>query len=127
MASKEIIRRPLSAIIKEMASILLAYPERVPSSEAAHASLLFAHAAWARTTSPKEPPLEYARVLRHFQASKPGLWSELKSSDTEALITELVAYKQAHFRDDHRQIVVCGMRGDNVHVQWFDPAQGKRR
>lgn len=122
VALTEIIRRPLSAIIKEMAQILLIHPERVPSSEAMHASLLFAHAAWARATSPKGPPFDYRRILRRFQASNPGFWSELKSLDTEALVRELVGYKHAHFREDRRQIVVCGMRGNNVHVEWFDPA-----
>jgi hypothetical protein len=121
MVSTEIIRRPLSAIIKDMAQILLVHPERAPSSEAVHVSLLFAHAAWARATGPNGLPFDYGRILRHFQASNPGFWSELKSSDTEALVMELVGYKQAHFRDDRRQIVVCGMRGNNVHVEWFDP------
>ena len=43
-------RKKMSEIIKEMACTVMADPERVPSSEAAHASLLFAHTAWERAT-----------------------------------------------------------------------------
>ena len=118
-----VMRRPLSEIIKEMACTLMADPERVPSSEAAHASLLFAHAAWERAARPKAQGPVYRLVLRQFEVSNPAMWSELKCSDSEALIAELVAYKQAHHPDDRRQIVVCGMRGDNVRVEWMDPPE----
>jgi len=116
------MRRPLSEIIKEMASTLLTDPERVPSGEAAHASLLFAHAAWDRATRPTARAPDYQPLLQQFQASNPTLWSELKSSDTEALVVQLIAYKHAHYPDDHRQIVVRGMRGDNIRVEWIDPS-----
>ena len=115
------MRRPLSEIIKEMAGTVLSDPEAVPSGEAAHASLLFAHVAWNRATGPKAPGPDYYPLLRQFEASNPGLWSELTSSDAEALVAELTTYKQAHYPNDHRQIVVCGMRGDNVRVEWIDP------
>ena len=115
------MRRPLSEIIKEMSCLLLTDPARVPSSEAAHASLLFAHTAWERATRPKIPGPDYRPLLRQFEASNPALWNELKSADAEALVAELTAYKQAHYSDDHRQIIVCGMRGDNVRVEWIDP------
>jgi hypothetical protein len=115
------MRRPLSEIVKEVGCLLLTDPERVPSSEAAHASLLFAHTAWERATRPKAPGPDYRPLLRQFEASNPDLWTELKSADAEALIAELTAYKQARYPNDYRQIVVCGMRGDNVRVEWIDP------
>lgn len=115
------MRRPLSAIIKEMACTLLANPAGVPSGEAAHTSLLFAHAAWERATRPTASLPDYHPMLRLFHASNPAMWSEFKSSDAEALVMELIAYKQAHYPDDQRQIVVCGMRDDNVRVEWIDP------
>lgn len=115
------MRRPLSEIIKEMACTVLANPASVPSGEAAHATLLFAHAAWERATRPTASLPDYHLLLRQFHASNPALWSELKSADAEALATELIAYKQAHYPDDQRQIVVCGMRDDNVRVEWIDP------
>ena len=60
-------------------------------------------------------------MLREFEASNPRLWDELKSSDAEALVTQLAAYKQAHYPNDHRHVVVCGTLGDNVHVEWIEP------
>ncbi len=38
--------RKLSEIMKEMSEMLLRNPSGVPSSEAAHVALVFAHAAW---------------------------------------------------------------------------------
>jgi hypothetical protein len=118
---KGLMRRPLSEIIKEMACTLLTDPGSVPSSEAAHVSLLLAHAAWERATRPRTRGPDYHPLLRQFESSNPNLWSELKSADAEALVVELTAYKQAHYSNDRRQIVVCGMRGDNVRVEWIDP------
>ena len=104
-----------------MASTVLKDPERVPSSEAAHASLLFAHTAWDRATRQDAGGPDYHPVLRQFEASNPDLWSELTSSDSEALVAKLITYKRTHYPTDQRQIVVCGMRGDNVRVEWVDP------
>jgi len=115
------MRRPLSAIIKEMSLAVFSQPEAVPSCEAAHAALLFVHVAWNRAALFGARSLDYRPMLREFEASNPRLWDELKSSDAEALVTELVAYKQAHHPNDHRHVVVCGMRGDNVHVEWIEP------
>jgi len=118
---RQAIRRALSEIIKEMSCSVLTQPEAVPSSEAAHAALLFAHVAWNRAEAFSAPAVDYRPMLRAFEMSNRHLWNELKSSDAESLIAELVAYKQAYYPNDHRQVVVCGMRGDNVHVEWLDP------
>jgi hypothetical protein len=80
------------------------------SSEAAHASLLFAYAAWDRATRPRTRGPDYHPLLRQFDSSNPNLWSELKSADAEALMVELIAYKQAHYPNDRRQIVVRNAR-----------------
>jgi hypothetical protein len=121
------MRRPLSEIIKEMASVVLNDPGGVPSTEAAHASLLFAHQAWERARRRDTRDADYRPVLRRFEASNPNLWDELKSTDSETLIATLVSYKQARYPDDDRQIVVCGMRGDNVRVEWIDPPAPRAR
>lgn len=60
-------------------------------------------------------------MLEQLEASNPRLWSELRSADAEALIADLMAYKRAHHRNDRMQVLVCGMLGANVHVNWFDP------
>jgi hypothetical protein len=112
--------QPLSAIIKDMAFSLLREPEAVPSSEAAHAALLLAHIAWNRRVDVATPEPAYGPMLREFEASNPDLWNELKSTNPEELIGELVAHREAHYRDDRRFLVVCGMRDDKVHAEWID-------
>ena len=77
-------KRPLSAIIKEMAVAALRQPKAAPSSEAAHAALLFAHVAWNQAGPVGAPGADYRPMLRDFEASNPRLWNELKSSDAEA-------------------------------------------
>jgi hypothetical protein len=106
-----------------MASTVLTDPEGVPSGEAAHASLLLAHVAWERAARPSTRRPDYHPVLRQFEASNPNMWQELKSSDSETLIGSLITYKRIHYPNDDRQIVVCGMRGDNVRVEWIDPPE----
>lgn len=112
------MKRPLSAIIKEMAFTVLRRPEAVPSSEAAHAALLLAHIAWNRRSDRGTP--HYRPMLSEFEASNPALWEELKSADPEELIAELAAYRERHHRNDQRYLVVCGMRGAEVHAEWID-------
>jgi hypothetical protein len=116
------MKRALSGIIKEMACAVLAQPETEPSSEAAHAALLFAHVAWNRTVALGVPDFDYRPVLSQFVASNPRLWKELRSTDPEALISELMEYKRTHYRNDLRHVLVCGMLGANVHVEWVDPS-----
>jgi len=112
----------LSEIIKEMACVVLKNPEREPSSEAAHAALLMAHVAWNRANGLAAGQSAYLQMLRQFEESNPALWSELRSADTESLIAELVIYKEQHYQHDRRHLLVCGMRGDKVHVEWTHPA-----
>jgi hypothetical protein len=121
------MRRPLSEIIKEMACVVLNDPGGVPSTEAAHAALLFAHQAWERARRWNARDADYRPVLRQLEASNPNLWDELKSTDSETVIATLAAYKQARYPDDDRHIVVCGMRGDNVRVEWIDPPARRAR
>jgi hypothetical protein len=114
------MRRKLSEIIKEMACVVLKDPARQPSAEAASAALLIAHLAWNRAidAGPSRVPSE---LLRQFEASNRLLWQELKSDNPEALISELVAYKQLYYPADRRHLIVCGMVGDKVHVEWTEP------
>ena len=44
----------MSQIMKSMAETLLGHPERIPSSEAAHAALLFASVGWNRANGSAE-------------------------------------------------------------------------
>ena len=113
--------RKLSEIIKEMACAVLKDPVGEPSSEAAHAALLFAHVAWNRANGVDPTHADYSEVLREFEESNARLWSELKSANAEALIAELAGYKQTHYAHDRRHLIKCGMVGDKVHVEWEEP------
>lgn len=48
-------RKPMSAILKEMALTTLVDPEATPSSEAAAAALLLSHVAWQRANGDEFP------------------------------------------------------------------------
>jgi hypothetical protein len=106
----------MSEIMKELALRCFRNPEAVPSSEAAHAALLFAHVAWNRTLGLDTQ--DYKGVLKAFLRSNPNLWSEFRSPNAETLIEMLRQAKEERFLADRRVIIVCGMREENVHVEW---------
>ena len=110
----------MSEIMKTMAEMLLGELERTPSSEAAHAALLLANVAWNRAIRAKEGLAPYNKVLKEFEKSNPNFWSELRSSNTEEMIAELVLYKQQNHADDCRRVTVCGIRNGNIHVEWTE-------
>ena len=113
----------LSEVMKEMAETILRDPKAVPSSEAAHAALFLSSAAWNHCLRPDLTGHDYHKVFREFSRSNPKFWSELLSSDPEALLLSLRRYKERHYADDRRWIVVCGMvPGGKIHVEWSDEA-----
>jgi hypothetical protein len=61
-------------------------------------------------------------VWEAIGAENQALWEELKSRDTDALIDELVRYKQTHYTDDRRRILTCGIPEGKVRVEWLAPA-----
>jgi len=106
----------MSDIIKELAFLSLRNPHAIPSSEAAHAALLFAQVAWNRELGHDTP--DYRELLNVFLRSNPNLWSELRSRDTEEMIEIMRKAKKQRYPMDRRVIVVSGMREQNVHVEW---------
>jgi hypothetical protein len=114
--------RKLSEIMKEMAQTLLRNPSVEPSSEAAHAALMFANFAWNESVGLDVGREGYRNSWKKFEDSNPSLWDEFKSRDIDAMIDGLVEYKKKHYPDDLRRILVCGMvESGNVHVEWLDP------
>ena len=89
---------------------------------AAHVALLFANVAWNESVGLDHPRGGYRNVWEAIAAENPALWGELKSSDTDALIDELVRYKQTHYTDDRRRILTCGIPEGKVRVEWLAPA-----
>ncbi len=114
--------RKMSEIMKEMSETLLRNPGGEPSSEAAHVALLFANVAWNESVGLDHARDGYRNVWETIEAENPALWNEFKSNDIGALIDELVRYKQQHYPEDRRRILVCGMVPGRVHVEWLNPA-----
>lgn len=112
--------KPMSEILKEMALTVFVRPEATPSSEAASAALLFAHVAWNRANGDEIADATYRSVLADMEISKPDFWKELKSDDAEAIILELIAYKNRHYPHDSRMVLGCGTIGNKVRVEWID-------
>ena len=120
--------KKMSEIFKEMALTLLRNPQAIPSAEVAHAALLFTHVAWNRAIGETFTDAECRKVLRKFEKSRRSLWAELRSRDWRVLINELIAYKNAHYPNDQRIVVVCGMTPKkNVHVEWMEPVKGSAK
>jgi hypothetical protein len=115
--------RLMSEIMKEMSEFLLRDPSKVPSSEAAHVALFFANVAWNESLGLNDSSREgYRNVWGTIAAASPKLWNELKSNDHNALIDELVRYKKAHYPDDRRRILTCGIPDGKIRVEWLPPA-----
>ena len=112
----------MSDIFKEMALTLFRVPNAIPSSEAAHATLLLTHVAWNRALGETFTDVECRRILRQFEKSRPALWVELRSRDWKSMINDLIEYKKERYPDDKRIVVVCGINPKkNIHVEWHYP------
>ena len=106
----------------EMAKTLLKGPIN-PSNEAAHAALLFTHVAWNKANGINDISYRwYKKVLKEFEYSNPDLWDEFKIIVHGKIIKSLIAYKNERYPRDFRIIRICGMRKNNVHVEWEDAA-----
>jgi hypothetical protein len=114
--------RKLSEIMKEMSETLLRNPAGVPSSEAAHVALFFANVAWNESVGLDHARDGYRNVWETIEAENPELWNEFKSNDINAMIDELVGYKQTHYPDDRRRILTCGIPDGKVRVEWLNAA-----
>jgi len=104
-------------MMKEMSERLLRNPDGVPSSEAAHVALLFANVAWNECVGLDHAREGYCNIWETIEAENPELWNEFKSNDIDAMIDELVDYKQKHFPNDRRRILTCGIPEGKVRVE----------
>ncbi|MCX6922981.1 MAG: hypothetical protein NT154_07200 [Verrucomicrobia bacterium] len=114
--------------MQKMSKLVLALAEQVlvqstekSSLEAVAAALLLAHVAWNRAVDPLggDQVGYYRKVLGALEAENPKCLRELKATDCEALIQDLVKIKAARYPTDDRIIRVCGITAENnVHVEW---------
>jgi len=61
---------------------------------------------------------DYREFLNVLLRSNLNLWSELRSRDTEEMIEIMRKARKQRYPMDQRVIVVCGMREQNVRVEW---------
>jgi hypothetical protein len=108
----------MSEIMMELAMTCFRESRAAHSSEAIHTALLLANVAWNRSLGRDVPDFE--DLLMVFTRSRPELWSELLSGNTEALIETMVQTKKEHFAEDRRVILICGLRESNIRVEWCD-------
>ena len=117
-----ILPRKMSEILMEMAEILLRHPRKVPSSEAAHVALFFANVAWNESVGLAHAREGYRKVWETIEAENPELWNEFRSNDVNGMIDELVRHKKAHYPDDRRRILTCGIPDGKIRVEWLNAA-----
>jgi len=113
----------MSEMLKEMAERLLREPDGVPSSEAFNVALMFANIAWNETVGLDNARQGYRSAWEQIEAENPALWNQLKSNDVDAMIDELIRFKQEHYPNDKRRILACGTTPESkVRVEWMVPA-----
>ena len=110
----------MSEIMKDMSQQLLRNPAGVPSSEAAHVALMFANIAWNETVGLVHARESYRSTWEEIEAENPEMWSEFKSNDVDAMIDELVRFKEQRYPDDRRRILTCGIPDGKIRVEWLD-------
>jgi len=111
----------MSKVLLDLAERLLAQPTERTSSEGAAAALLLAHVAWNRAVDPLggDQVGHYRKVLSALKAENPNCLQELKSTDCEAMIQELVDLKRALYPADDRLIRLCPLTPQQtVRVEW---------
>lgn len=121
-APKPSTEKKLSEIIKEMAQQILKEPDDPASEPAAVASLMLAGVAWNYANGDKASRDQHRVLIDGIDWDSVTPWAELRTSDTEKLISELVDYKRAHYPNDLRRIVSTELSPEgNVRVQWTEP------
>ena len=111
----------MSKVILALAEQALAQPTEKSSREAVAAALVLAHVAWNRAVDPLggDQIGHYRKVLRALQAENPKCLRELKATDCEAMIQDLVKLKTTCHPKDDRIIRLCGLTAENnVRVEW---------
>ena len=86
----------MSKVLLGLAERLLAQPSEKTSSEGCAAALLLAHVAWTRAVDPLggDQVGHYRKLLSALNAENSKCLQELKGTDCEAMIQELVDLKR---------------------------------
>ena len=113
----------MSDIMLEMSDRLMLDPDATHSSEARHVALFFANLAWNECIGLGVEREQTKNIWQAIEDENPKLWDELKSRDIDAMIDELVEYKNTRFPNDRRRILTCGGTDHStIRVEWLPPA-----
>lgn len=113
--------RKLSEIMKEMAESLLRDPRKVPSPEAVQVALLFTNIAWNESVGLDNGRDGIRNIWESIEAENPTLWNEFRPNDINNMFDGLVEFKKAHYPEDQRRILTCGMRDEALRIEWLTP------
>jgi len=109
----------LSTIIHDMGASLLKAPAAGCSLEAAETMVLLASCAWNAALGDWELLDRLPEMLGRIDFSARQPWPEMVSSDIGLLISDLLAFKQAHHPGDHRRIVVSQIHPHGpLQISW---------
>ncbi len=101
---------------------LLKNPDAASSEPATMAVILLAGAAWNSAIGDNTMRGQHSKLVDQIDWSCVTPWSELRSENTEQLITELIEYKREHYANDLRRVVATEMSPEgNVRVHWTEP------
>lgn len=113
--------KKMSEMLKGMSEQLLRNPDSA-SSEAAHVALMFAHVAWNEAVGLGNHRGGLHQAWETIEADNHEMWGDFKSKDVDAMIDELVEFKQKHFADDQRRILACSTTPQStLRVEWLAP------
>lgn len=122
ISTAPVLDRKLSEIIKEMALLLLKYPDAIPTEPAMSAALILASSAWNSAIGDDVMRKGHRNAVAQIDWSDVNPWKEFRSDDTEQIIAQLVAYKGKHYPNDFRRIFATEMATEgNVRVHWSEP------
>jgi hypothetical protein len=115
------VMQKMSKVLLGLAERLLAQPSERTSSEGCAAALLLAHVAWNRAVDPLggDQVGHYRKGLSALKAENPKCLQELKSTDWEAMIQEIMDLKLSLYPSDDRIIRLCALTPQQtVRVEW---------
>jgi hypothetical protein len=83
---------------------------------------MFANIAWNESVGLGHARESYRSAWEIIEADNPELWSEFKSNDVDGMIDQLKRFKEKHYPDDQRRILLCGIPDGSIRVEWLNAA-----
>ncbi len=111
--------RKLADLLMEMSKSILRHPDRAPSELSMAASIGLATAAWNASVLGTDANDLAQGISDNLDWGNVRPWFEHRSGNVRELVDALVAYKETHFPDDGRKILIAEMSPDgDLRVHW---------